>query len=280
MEKHKKCMICKSDTEFFFCKDYPVFETSPFDNILTVDYHKCKKCGFVISKTHQEMSEQLWGALNSAWHHFFELNKEKSFTNQPPYAEQAMALALLSKNGLLNTCNVLDYAAGYGTLSKILQKYFHYAISVFDRYITDNSGHVNYVTQLNTASYDVVINSAMFEHVLDRADLDEVNDLVSNSGVLMLHTVVCERIPKDPNWFYLTPMVHTAFHTNNSMQLLMEQWGYTASVYSPQAKSWFLFKKDYPHLFELEEKIDQINKELQTRYFYFKYGFVDYWKGF
>lgn len=280
MERYKNCLICTADTKYFFSKDYPVFETSPFDDIFTVEYHKCTHCGFVQSKTHQQMSDKLWGELNSAWHHFFELNQEKSFTNQPPYADQALALALLSKHGLINTNNALDYAAGYGTLSKVLKKYFNQSIAVFDRYVKDNSGQLNYVNELNNASYDLVLNSAMFEHVLDRADLDEVNALVADSGVLMLHTVVCERIPQDPNWFYLTPMVHTAFHTNASMQLLMEQWGYEVSIYSPQAKSWFLFKRGNPLLGDIEEKINQINKELQTRYFHVKRGFVDYWKGF
>jgi hypothetical protein len=75
-------------------------------------------------------------------------------------------------------------------------------------------------------------------------------------------------------------MVHTAFHTNKSMSILMEQWGYAASIYSPQAKSWFLFKNDSPVLQNLESTINSINRELQTKYFYYKNGFVDYWKGF
>jgi len=120
----------------------------------------------------------------------------------------------------------------------------------------------------------------MFEHVLNRESLNEVNNLVSNDGVLMLHTLVCERIPNDPGWFYITPLVHTALHTNKSMSILMEQWGYSASIYSPQAKSWFLFKKNYPKISDLESKVAEINSELQTKYFHYKVGFADYWKGF
>jgi hypothetical protein len=41
----------------------------------------------------------------------------------------------------------------------------------------------------------------MFEHVLRRADLDQVNDLVQEDGCLIIHTVVCENVPKDPGWF-------------------------------------------------------------------------------
>ena len=120
----------------------------------------------------------------------------------------------------------------------------------------------------------------MFEHVLEREHLDYVNNLVDSDGVLMLHTVVCENIPANPNWFYITPMVHTAFHTNKSMNILMEQWGYSDSIYSPQAKSWFLFKKDSPVIQDLENKVSHINRELQTKYFFYKNEFMDYWKGF
>lgn len=61
----------------------------------------------------------------------------------------------------------------------------------------------------------------MFEHVLDRAGLDAVDELVASDGVLMLHTVVCERILQDPNWFYINTMKHAGLHTNKSMSILM-----------------------------------------------------------
>jgi hypothetical protein len=139
---------------------------------------------------------------------------------------------------------------------------------------------VAYVKEGHLQKYKLVINSAMFEHILERKHLDEVNDLVDFDGTLMLHTLVCEKVPTDPNWFYIKPIVHTAFHTNKSMEILMKQWNYVASIYSPQAKSWFLFKKDSPFIYDLEHTIEKINRELQKKYFYYKNGFVDYWKGF
>ena len=138
---------------------------------------------------------------------------------------------------------------------------------------------LNYIGEHDTRKYKLVINSAMFEHVLGRKHLDAVNNLVDEDGVLMLHTVICENIPNDPNWFYLTPMVHTAFHTNKSMDILMKQWGYVASIYAPQAKSWFLFKKDSPDINDLENAVSRINKELQTKYFHYKKGFYGLLEG-
>jgi hypothetical protein len=126
--------------------------------------------------------------------------------------------------------------------------------------------------------YKLVINSAMFEHVIDRESLDFVDGLVADDGVLMLHTFISATVPQDPNWFYLEPHVHTAFHTNRSMDILLGDWGYAASVYAPEARSWFIYKRNAPQLDLLEEKIRQINAELQREYFFFKRGFVDYWK--
>ena len=274
------CLICNSKTHYYFSKYYPTFLGSPFTDTLKVDYYKCEKCGFVISQTHREMNQTQWEQLNTSWHHHFEQNPETNPTNQPPYADQALALVLLSNHNVMKIEDALDYAAGYGAMAKVLKKYFGKNIFIYDKYVQDSHNHLSYVEEQNLKKYKLVINSAMFEHVLEREHLDYVNNLVDSDGVLMLHTVVCENVPADPNWFYITPMVHTAFHTNKSMNILMKQWGYSDSIYSPQAKSWFLLKKDAPAIHDLEKKVGEINRELQTKYFFYKNGFMDYWKGF
>lgn len=279
-QKEIKCLICDADTNYFFSKKYSSYPGSPFPDAYPVDYFKCTNCGFVLSKTHADMSPDEWARLNSSWHHHFENSLEDRTNNQPPYAEQAFALMMLHENKLIDMGSTLDYAAGYGSMAKILKKYFKKDIFLFDRYVTDADSNLMYMKQSEVGKYKTVINSAMFEHVLKREDLEAVNHLVDSDGVLMLHTVVCERVPKDPNWFYINPMVHTAFHTNKSMEILMKQWGYAASLYSPQAKSWFLFKDESPVLDCLHEVSEKINNELQSKYFHFKKGFVDFWKGF
>lgn len=274
------CPICESTQEYYFSKTYPTYPGSPFKDDKTIDYVKCGHCGFVMSRTHAEMGHDEWTALNVSWHHHFEQNIEQRITNQPPYADQSLALWMLEKAGLVDLADCLDYAAGYGTMAKFLRKYFGRDIRIFDKYVVDEQSELTYVDASRLGRYGLVVNSAMFEHVLDREALDEVNRLVADDGVLMLHTVVCETIPRNPDWFYLTPMVHTAFHTNKSMDILMRQWGYSHSLYSPQAKSWFLFKKDHPAIDRLAAVAGDINREIQTQYFFHKAGFVDYWKGF
>jgi len=273
-----KCLICESNTNYFFSKIYDFEIPNLSYKNFKADYYKCEFCGLVVSRTHQTMSNADFLGLNNYFHHFIENNE--TAMNQPPYAEQALVLSILNKANIVNLENTLDFSAGYGTLAKILQKYFNKKINLFDLYVTDTNSNLQYLSKDEFQKYDLVINSAMFEHVLNRKDLDKVNALVSHNGVLMLHTVICETIPEDPTWFYLNPIVHRAFHTNKSMSLLMKQWGYASSIYSPQAKSWFLFKNEFPLLANLKNLTDQINTELQTKWFIYKEGFVDYWKGF
>jgi hypothetical protein len=272
-----KCLICDSDCTYFFSKTYT---EPPYDVLMQkigqVDYHKCTSCGFVLSKTHSALDPETWRELNYKTHMYAEATKDERIVNQPPYADQAMMLVILGKNGIINTESMLDYAAGYGTLGTILSKYFGISLRLFDPYV--QNGDVNrYVASEKLVRYQTVLNSAMFEHVLKREDLDSVHNMVADSGCLIVHTLICENVPKDPNWFYLKPPVHTAFHTNRSMGVLMRRWGYKSSVYCPKSKSWVLLKEDNGDIGEL---VNSINDEMQTDYLHYKNGFVDYWKGF
>ena len=271
------CIICNFQTEYYFSKTYSIPPIDEFmDAIGIVDYYKCKKCGFVLSKTHTELPSSLWEKLNTDYHHYFENLENKKESHQPPYLEQAIMLRVLASEQLIDIKSIIDYAAGYGTLSTLLEQYLQIHLPIFDPYI-QHADSVKYIHADNLGLYKTVINSAMFEHILHRSDLDQINNLVTDNGCLILHTVICETIPKDPDWFYLRPPVHTAFHTNKSMKILMEQWGYSCSAYCPQSKCWILFKQKKN---DIEKIFKSINKKLQTDWFYFKDSFVDYWKGF
>jgi len=272
-----KCEICNSDIIYYFSKTY---SETPFDEFMReigkVDYYKCKCCGFVLSKTHSELDERKWNNLNCLFHQWMENPDNAKKVNQPPYTEQAMMISLLGRNGIIGTDSMVDYAAGHGTLSNLLAKYHDLELPIYDSYVQAGNSS-RYVDKDELKTYKAVINSAMFEHVLSRKDLDRVNDLVEDDGCLIIHTVVCEKVPNDPNWFYLRPPVHTAFHTNKSMGILMRQWNFSSSIYCPQSKSWVLLRDTIK---DIDNKIATLNQELKTDWFYWKNGFVDYWKGF
>jgi len=275
---------------YYFSKEYL---EEPFISFMKeigkIEYYKCVKCGFVFSKTHSELSHKVWEKLNNDWHHYEEFEKTKRYNNikshtalpfhsstgnPPPYLEQVTMLNVLYINGIIDLSDILDFAGGYGTASKILQKYFNFEMKVYDPYVHDNI--IDYTNYYRGDKHKSVFNSAMFEHITKRDDLEILNDLVDDDGCLILHTVICERIPDDPDWFYFG-VVHCAFHTNKSMEILMQQWNYSCSIYCPKSKCWVLFKKESDLRLE---KINLINMELQNNYLYYKKGFLDYWKGF
>jgi hypothetical protein len=273
-----KCIICKGDSDYYFTKDFNSSElnTDRLFMLGKVEYFRCTDCGFVFSRTHAEMDESIWEKLNKDFHTYGEKPNNLKEHNPPPYLEQAIFLKILQENLIISN-NILDWGGGYGTLAKILMKYFNIHIKVYDKYMqAAEPNGVDYVLSgtLTEQSYGTVFSSAVFEHVTKREYLEEINNCVSKDGCLIIHTVVCEQIPKDPKWFYLGA-VHCAFHTNKSMDLLMKQWGYKSSIYCPLAKSWVLFKKVDS---SLEKLTREINKEVQTQYLYYKKGFMDYWK--
>ena len=267
------CIICNSKTNHFLTKD---FEGTTYGFLMSeikkLEYEKCINCGFTISKTHCEMDSLVWDNLNKDFHHYLENNSTE--TNQPPYLEQAELINILEKNSLINMDDAIDYAGGYGTLSNVLKKYFGYSISIYEQYVLNNE-QTNYIKKENLGKHKTVFNSALIEHIFDREELDHINSIVDNDGCLILHSVICENIPKDPNWFYMNLPVHCSFHTNKSMEILMTQWGYKSSIYCPKAKSWVLFKIDSPNI---QNVVNLINKEMQVEYLIYKKGFVDYWK--
>lgn len=263
----RKCFICGHESQFYFCKQFNEY------GLADVDYNKCPNCGFVFSVTHREMGEQEWEELNRTYHADFEDPNIVNSANSPPYLLQAAMLSVLSHNGLVSLDNGLDWGSGYGRFSGILDKYFGIHIHNYDRYMPPRKNFIS-ASELEKRKFSVVINSAVFEHVTDRRFLDEINSCVADDGCLIFHTVVCEKIPQDPNWFYLLP-VHCAFHTNKSMGLLMDQWKYTCSIYCPTSKMWILFKRKPENI---EAIVRTINIELQSDFFHYKSGFVDYWK--
>ena len=185
------------------------------------------------------MESHVWEKLNYDYHTYMEdVNKRTKGKgrNPPPYYEIAFLIQVLSTNSVIDSKSMLDFAGGYGTLSDILP--------VYDPFVQNNSRAI-YVQENELQKYNVVINSALFEHVTSRQPLDEINDLVDGNGCMLIHTVVAEKIPNDEDWFYIKRIpVHCAFHTNKSMEVLMKQWGFVSSVYCPPAKCWVLFRKE------------------------------------
>lgn len=261
------CLICNQPTHYFFHKNFECY------NLGRVDYHKCGNCGFVHSETHRLLDEQTWSELNHTYHLNYQDTNENN--DDPRWLErlhaQANVLEDTAKLGLLAiNGDWLDYACGDGKLTELMKG--NKNLLKYDKFMC-KSDYIS-TTELHTTRFDFVITTSVLEHLLKREHFNDINSLVNDHGVMGLHTLVCENIPCDPSWFYLLP-VHCAFHTNKSMSILLEQWGYTESIYNVEARVWLLFK---PNTLNVEHIVENANKRPNTPSYIYKKGFVDYWK--
>lgn len=260
------CIICKHGMEFYFSKIFDIY------NLGTVDYWKCSQCGFVTSKTHADMNDNDWGELNVRFHRDNNNREDNPYNRNQRYFNQASMLYFMSRYGMFPIGDWLDWGSGKGDLSDRLNTLFDLKITNFDKYIDSTLTPMN-ESEIHKRSYSLVANTAVFEHVRSRETLDEIESYVSQDGCFAVHTLVRGEIPKDPNWMYLLP-VHCAFHTNRSMQHLMNEWGYICSVYNEHAKLWVLFRAKQR---DVEAKVAELNSKLGWSYLHFRSGFMDFW---
>jgi len=266
-----KCMICNNQMSPYFTKQFN------FAKLGTVEYVKCVNCGFVLSKTHYELSDEDWQTVNKEYHSSYQ-GKDIA-VDDPKWIErlqnQAEVIADTVKLGLVGTeLSWVDFGCGDGKLPYILADKYSLDLGKYDRYM-NNEGFLT-DENLKKSQFDFVITTSVIEHLLKREMIEEINDLVSSSGVMGLHLLVAEEVPDDPDWFYLLP-VHCAFHTNKSMQILFDAWGYTCSIYNVSSQLWLFFKSNPD---KIEEIVNQANEkqDREKLYYHFKHGFMDYWK--
>jgi len=261
------CLICKAETKLYFSKD---FQKSFELNL--VDYYKCENCGFVFSKTHYEMSDTTWEKINFNCHNSYQ-NQDYNPSDPRWYERLSLQSEVIYKLAQLkvisNSLPWVDWGCGDGKLVDILNQR-GLDVQKYDFYMQHNS---DYLTNqaLKQTKYSLLINTSVFEHIRERHTLDAINSLIAEDGVLALHVLVKEDIPQDPDWFYLQPP-HVSFFTNQSMQILFEQWNYKASIYHVPSRLWFWFR-------EMDNIQMSVIKNLlpETEGFYFKEGFMNYW---
>ena len=270
MHRTVNCIICDSRSEYYFTKFFDEF------GLGRVDYWRCCECGFTLSRTHAEMTPELWRQINEKFHASF-FGKQSNLLDPrwlSRLQSQAVMLADCVEVGLLkNSGRWLDYGCGDGKLSDMLKQEYKLDMLKYDEYLSMRPDYLG-SSDLVPGGYDFVLTTSVFEHLTKREQLDQISSLVASRGILGLHTMVREGIPCDPEWFYLHP-VHCAFYTNESMRRLLRQWGYVCSVYNVEARFWLCFKS-------LSENIEAVvaaaNRRINKPSYLYKQGFVDYWK--
>ena len=265
-----ECLVCSSPVDAFFTKDF-----HGACGLNMVEYTRCGSCGFVSSRTHQEMADDQWKTLNDCYHSTYlggDSNDDDPRWLGRIYV-QANTIQSLTQLGLLPRQDPwIDWGCGDGKLADILSEAL-LPTGKYDEFMGAESAGWLRQQDLAAESFDLVVSTSVLEHFRRPSDFSKVMGLVSNSGVVALHTLVRDAVPGDPSWFYLLP-VHCAFYTNASMQILFDKWGFTASLYAVDARMWFWFRTRGD---EVEGALPRLGL-LTDQEFHFKRGFVDYWR--
>jgi hypothetical protein len=254
---------------FYFSKYFGKY------NLEVIDYWLCPACNFVASKTHFDLPQDAWESLNLEFHLNHNAREDNPYNRRQRLFNQAQMLHLLVRHKIIPDRPWLDWGSGNGDLSMQLNIHFGLGLENFDKYIIPKISPITgaEIAQ-RIASFELVVNTGVFEHIRSRQTLDEIESYTTEAGSLAIHTLIRNEIPNDPEWMYLLP-VHTAFHTNKSMQVLMNSWGYQCSVYNEQAKLWVLFRQN-PE--KIQPLVQNLNALMGWEYLHYKKGFMDYWQ--
>ncbi|MFZ4540880.1 MAG: class I SAM-dependent methyltransferase [Rickettsiales bacterium] len=265
------CIICASATQPFMQKHFEQF------NLGDVYYDKCDGCGFVFSRTHYEMTDAEWETLNNQWVSLYQGTDDNP--EDPRWLERFVAQSAIigdcANLGLLPKGRWLDYGAGDGKLVNALAVDHGLKVEKYEHSSNPAQGYLQ-AGELKPKAFSLVTHTAVMEHLRFRSQLDGIFDLVSDEGVMILHTLVAEHVPQNPDWFYLLS-VHCSFFTNRSMQLLFEQNGYQCSVYNVASRLWLWSKQPASIIRPIIEKANAMNRDSMYQYI-FAEKFVDYWK--
>lgn len=223
------CPVCSASTTFLFTKD--------FDGdcgLRSVVYHRCTDCGFVFSPTIYGLTDAEWESANAAFHFY------QHATANPTYDKgwsvrlerQTATLSHLARSGVIPTIKPwLDFACGGGHLVKLLG-YERVRVLGYDPYmVPDNGIRVVTADALTHGAFDCVIATSVVEHFRGMEAFERLASLVSDTGVLVLHTSVCNRYPANPSWFYYLP-VHCSFFTEDALGILANRYGFHSRTYA------------------------------------------------
>ena len=247
------------------------------NNLDKCEYVRCEDCGMVVSKTLYEMPHEKWVALNHECHDKTFHGKIDINEIDPHWLDrlevQAQLFAELVKRDVFKSdWRTVDYGAGNGILAKkIAEKLQGDWLKKFDAYMAEDESYLS-AEELKPGSFDFLVTSSVFEHLLgNQGDVEKIINLIKLDGVMALHTLICEEVPCDADWYYLLP-VHCTMWTNKAMSIIFKKFNFKGCAYNVESRMWFMFRS----VADFERLKAQVNDLKGT--WQLDENFVDYWK--
>lgn len=275
-----KCFICREGIlSDYFVKTYSA-RLGGQHSLL-----KCNYCGIVINSTMYHMDEKKWCMINNEIHSIYQGTNEG--LNDPKWIyrinAQAKMLAEMFQHGIFSLNDkAIDYGCGDGKLSDLVYNKYYVniddtakrtcLIGKYDKYMNKSEDVAFYTdNEVKKHTFDIAICCSVLEHLIGREQIDAFFDLLNDGGTACIHTLICENVPCDPEWFYIKYPVHCTLWTNRAMTELYKQKNFRGCAYYIKGQMWFFFKNKDKY---------EATKSLysNTNQLVFSDDFIDYWK--
>ena len=275
-----KCFVCNGEMKPYFVKKIEVKYLPGLD---TFEYVRCEHCGLTVSKTLYEMSHEEWSEFSYNAHKDYFNGVLKYEVLDPKWLRRIRRIdfqaglfaELLSLGVFQYGWNTMDYGAGDGKLANEINDRTGVPwLKKFDEYMEPSGEYYLTPEEVREGNFDFIVSSSVFEHLLgNRGEVEKIMELLKPDGIMGLHTLICEEVPQDPEWYYLLPVpVHCTLWTNKAMQIVYQKNGFIGCSYNVEAQMWLFFRN-----FEAWKKLNEVKHQLHGTWI-FSEDFVDYWK--
>lgn len=202
------------------------------------DYAVCGSCGFGWCHTIYQMTDDEFAELNDRFHEHWQSNPSKLLISYR--SQRANTLIERVRSGVLPKSGWLDYGCGPGEMMRLLQE-GGIEIKGYEPFL-EHQEDLEYDDE--PEKYDVVLATALLEHLRGIEDIERVCDCVADGGCLIFHTWTGHRVPYAHDWHYIQPQVHCSFYTRRALKILFEKFGFKSSTWWPKTGGLYIWFKD------------------------------------
>jgi len=194
------CKICSSKTELLT------------DNRRSMDYYRCKSCGFIYldnSSIVDKVSEKK---------HYAKHNNSFECSGYVKMFELFITKAILPHISSIK--KVLEFGCGHTpVLAKLLEKE-SLDVDIYDLYFYSEKEYLN-------RSYDLITSTEVFEHLKSpKVILESLVNILNPNGYIVLMTQFPPSDDKEfLNWWYIRDITHISFFTPKSFEILANEFG-------------------------------------------------------